>query len=595
MASSYFPMEEDRREKEREKSEKERSSKFGICDGNVEDAELEDESLPTDLSLRDEEQKFEQMEIDYRNSEETWGEKSADKIIKSEERDLSDELGTKQVMKDHQVFATASAAFDEPRDWSDEEKREIGQIGNALAALKLEVEEEEAELEMSASDDKLDAFLDERNVNVIEKEVVAPLGDNLAERTHEEQRLGGFVTAMTFPGAQTVGEDPRTMTQEDRREKQADDEFQALGRKEREQEEQKALAGKDKEEGKENSRNRQKAVDAKSRMLGIGISVAGALVFAVFLGFQLFGGGEKKTEKDPAVDETQEMMKGMRKVAPSDLRGLKERDKQADQQNYDMPGEAKPEPAKEGSEKPTFSPTKGSGAGERRPASGGPSKNFEKDKDIIEQYKDINPAAAAGGAEGGTSLRYRPRPFAAGSGNDTKGGVTYTNQPNIKSGGDTGEFPLHDVQVRARLKFSIRSSASNQITAVSDVDMDGLPAGAIFYGSGSFSNKRTYVQFNKVRSGDREYSIKAYAVSGKDPGIASEVIEIENNAKITFTSGVTDAAGKVLDNLASTATGGATSGIVNGTAGEVKDKNEQERARYEYRVGAGTGFIVYIE
>lgn len=325
------------------------------------------------------------------------------------------------------------------------------------------------------------------------------------------------------------------------------------------------------------------------KLTGITVVVVGVIVLGIIV-LKVIGGNTDVPEKSTE-SNTKKLLEGLKSYDQRDIRNMQERRPVAAPQESPLPAANTPAPE----EQPSAAPQT---AQAPRPKTG-KGANYYKDKDIIEQYKEVNPGAAA--AEGtapaanpeGNSLRYRPRPFSAGSTGDNKGGIRITGRDTGPQ--KTNTIQLHNTQLKARLKFSIRSSASNSITAESNQDIENIPAGSIFYGSGSFSNKRTYVQFNRVRIGETEYDVKAYAISGKDPGIPSEVIEIENNAKITFTSGVMDATGKVLDNLVSSATAGAGSGVVNDTTGEVKDKNEQQRARYEYRVGAGTTFTIYIE
>lgn len=327
------------------------------------------------------------------------------------------------------------------------------------------------------------------------------------------------------------------------------------------------------------SEMRSSAAEKRAKVMGLSIA-AGGVVALLFIVSRFFVGGSPEHPAEPSAD-TKKMLEALRSVTPQEIRGL-----------------ARPTPrsAPENAGTAT-SETSDQPSGERPRIASSRSLNYLKDKEIIEQYRAINPAAAAddGSAApaGESALRYRPRPFSAGAEQkEVQGGVRVVGR---ETGGQKKTMDLHDVSLKARLKFSIRSSASNAIVAETTHEVAGIPAGSLLYGTGSFANKRTYVQFHKIRVGDREYEIKGYAVSGRDPGIPSEVIEIENNAKITFASGVTDAAGRVLDNLAATATGGATSGVISGTAGELREKNEQERARYEYRVGAGTMFTVYVE
>jgi len=327
------------------------------------------------------------------------------------------------------------------------------------------------------------------------------------------------------------------------------------------------------------SEMRSSAAEKRAKVMGLSIA-AGGVVALLFIVNRFFVGGSPTATEEPALD-TKKMLESLRSVTPQEIRGLA---RPASRVTTETAGK-------------NASETPGQPSVERPRTASSRSLNYLKDKEIIEQYRAVNPAAAAddGSAapSGESALRYRPRPFSAGNAqNSPQGGVRVVGRDEEKR---TAALDLHDVSLKARLKFSIRSSASNAIVAETTQEVAGIPAGSLLYGTGSFANKRTYVQFHKIRVGEKEYEIKGYAVSGRDPGIPSEVIEIENNAKITFASGVTDAAGRVLDNLAATATGGATSGVISGTAGELKEKNEQERARYEYRVGAGTVFTVYVE
>ncbi len=327
------------------------------------------------------------------------------------------------------------------------------------------------------------------------------------------------------------------------------------------------------------SERRSAADEKRAKVIGLSIAAGGLLALLFIIG-RFFEGGSAEVREEPSAD-AKKMLETLRTVTPQEIRGLT---RPASRAATETAGTT-----------PSETPTQPSVERPRTVSSR--SLNYLKDKEIIEQYRAVNPAAAAddGSAvpSGESALRYRPRPFSAGSAqNSLQGGVRVIGR---EEGDRKKAMEFHDLLLKARLKFSIRSSASNAIVAETTQEVTGIPAGSLLYGTGSFANKRTYVQFHKVRIGENEYEIKGYAISGKDPGIPSEVIEIENNAKITFTSGVTDAAGRVLDNLAATATGGAMSGVISGTAGELKEKNEQERARYEYRVGAGTMFTVYIE
>ncbi len=378
-----------------------------------------------------------------------------------------------------------------------------------------------------------------------------------------------------------------------------DDDMEALARISREKKEKEEAVKKNAE--KKPSDNTARHDNLKKYLITGAIFIAG--IFALI--FLFFGGGEAK-KKNAAIEEEKgsDLAKDLKNISAEDMRNLGTADPAKEKpSDYAMPGAAAQEPQAaaqqpaEPRQTANFAPQQaGQAQPQRTPGTGGKGANYQKDKDIIAQYEQINPGAAAadGTATGGDSLRYRPRPFAAGSSGtgQQQGGITIKGRDTAPT---TGAITLHNVQIKARLKFAIRSSAGNTIIAETTTALDNIPQGAIFYGSASFQNKRTYVTFEKVRIGDMEYTLKASAISGKDPGIASEITEIDSNAKITFKSGVFDAAGKALDNIASQATGGATSGIISNTGQDVKANNEKDRVTWEYRVAAGTTFTIYIE
>ena len=178
------------------------------------------------------------------------------------------------------------------------------------------------------------------------------------------------------------------------------------------------------------------------------------------------------------------------------------------------------------------------------------------------------------------------------------GGVFVKGKKEIL--GKDNLFALHDVKVKVKLDFSIRSTAQSTVVATVLEETGEIPKGAKFYGSAkSFVNKRTQLAFSKLIIGADEFSVKGFAVSGKDPGIESEVTDISGeNIKSEVKQGITKTAGAVVSRLAGSV--GSTAGMtaantVNPATAELAKQEDANKMRQEYRVPAGTSFFVYLE
>ena len=220
------------------------------------------------------------------------------------------------------------------------------------------------------------------------------------------------------------------------------------------------------------------------------------------------------------------------------------------------------------------------------------NKNEEKDREILEAYAKMSDAAAADGHTGGRKRRFVP-------GGESQGGGVF-----VKGRKDAGKkenmFALHDVKVKVKLDFSIRSTAQSTVVATVLEEVGEIPKGAKFYGTAkSFVNKRTQLAFSKLMIGSDEFSVKGFAVSGKDPGIESEVTDIsDENIKSEVKQGISKTAGTVLTGLAGSigSTAGTTAAnTVNPAAAEIARQEEANKMKQEYRVPAGTSFFVYLE
>ena len=220
------------------------------------------------------------------------------------------------------------------------------------------------------------------------------------------------------------------------------------------------------------------------------------------------------------------------------------------------------------------------------------NKNEEKDREILENYARLSDAAAASSQAAGRKRRFVP-------GGEWKSGGVFLK--GVKTGGESKKtLNLHDVKVKAKLDFSIRSTAQSTVVATVTEETGEIPKGAKFYGSArSFVNKRTQLAFSKLIVGGEEFSVKGFAVSGKDPGIESEVTDIsEENVKSEVKRGLTRTAGTIVSGLSAGiggAVGTAANNTVNPAASELEKQEEANKMKQEYRVPAGTSFFVYIE
>ena len=220
------------------------------------------------------------------------------------------------------------------------------------------------------------------------------------------------------------------------------------------------------------------------------------------------------------------------------------------------------------------------------------NKNEEKDREILEAYAKMSDAAASGSTQTARKRRFVPGGESSGGGVFVKGKKEIRGKDNI--------FALHDVKVKVKLDFSIRSTAQSTVVATVLEETGEIPKGARFYGSArSFVNKRTQLAFSKLIIGADEFSVKGFAVSGKDPGIESEVTDIaDENIKSEVKQGITKTAGTILTGLAGSvgSTAGTTAAnTVHPATNELAKQEEPNKMRQEYRVPAGTSFFVYLE
>jgi hypothetical protein len=221
-------------------------------------------------------------------------------------------------------------------------------------------------------------------------------------------------------------------------------------------------------------------------------------------------------------------------------------------------------------------------------------KNRIKDEEILAKYAQAVDPASSDNIAGTRSGR---RHFVPG-GSSAQGGVFIKGQ----SGSSKGKKALNisDIKIKVRLEFSIRSTASSTIVAVVTEENGKIPKGAKFYGSASgYVNKRTQIRFSKLIVNGEEFSIKGFAISGRDPGIESEVTDIaKENIDSSVKQGIAQTAANVVAKYAGVAgniTGDAASNTVDPASAEIKKQQETNKMTQEYRVPAGTTFFIYLE
>lgn len=221
-------------------------------------------------------------------------------------------------------------------------------------------------------------------------------------------------------------------------------------------------------------------------------------------------------------------------------------------------------------------------------------KNYQKDEEILQKYAAaIDPASSE---NSNLNSRNGRRYFVPGGG-DSKGGVFIKNNKMLSA---QKTLDIHNLQIKVRLEFSIRSTASSTVVATVFEESGAIPKGSKFYGTATgYVNKRTQLSFSKLITADAEYSIKGFAISGRDPGIESEVTDISSeNAASSIKQGMVRTVSNIAVKLAGAtgSTGGdAASNTVDPASSEIQKQAEANKMTQEYRVPAGTSFSIYLE
>jgi len=223
-------------------------------------------------------------------------------------------------------------------------------------------------------------------------------------------------------------------------------------------------------------------------------------------------------------------------------------------------------------------------------------KNAQKDADILKKYAEaVDPAAKN---EVLINSRGGRRHFLPG-GREHKGGVYFRDRKKNKKDKNKN-FKLHNTKIKVKLEFSIRSTAASTVIAVVKATSGKIPKGAKFYGKASgYVNKRTQIRFSKLVIGETKYQVTGFAISGRDPGIESEVTDIsKKNIDSSIKQGLVKTASGIAQRYAGVAgnvAGSAASNTVAPTSQEMQKQQEANKMTQEYRVPAGTAFFIYLE
>lgn len=223
-------------------------------------------------------------------------------------------------------------------------------------------------------------------------------------------------------------------------------------------------------------------------------------------------------------------------------------------------------------------------------------KNAQKDAEILQKYNEIMDAASS---ENGSGFSSNARRRFVPGGANRQGGVFIKNKQK-SSTNDPEIFDLHNMKIKVKLEFSIRSTAPSTVVATVTEGDGKIPKNAKFYGAAvGFVNKRTQLNFSKLIIGSNEYAVKGFAISGKDPGIESEVTDI---SKTNIASSVKQGVIQTTSNAALKAAGivgsiasDAAKNTLTPTTTEMQKQEEANKMTQEYRVPAGTTFYIYLE
>ncbi len=218
--------------------------------------------------------------------------------------------------------------------------------------------------------------------------------------------------------------------------------------------------------------------------------------------------------------------------------------------------------------------------------------NSKKDEEIVRKYAALSMSHLS-------HRKYsNPSPAGRPSARFGRGGGVFI-MGNKKKQTESPELP-HNVALKVRLIYSIRSTSSAPVIAEVIRGYRGIPAGSRLFGRpNGFANKRTQVRFSEIRYNGKKIPISAFAVSGRDPGIPSEIIDLSSNlhqtARAGAIRGITSVTAGVAGSVAGGGIGSTAQQIITPTGSEAAAQQQNNKIRQEFRVPAGTLFSVYME
>lgn len=328
-----------------------------------------------------------------------------------------------------------------------------------------------------------------------------------------------------------------------------------------------------------------KEVKNTKKIMQITALIAGAVILLVVTIIPQMTRKEPKKEEETGIVDSDEILKQMREYDERDIKRQEERKPRGEiqeqplpeneqQQHLKQPGRDTPQDIKTGHGK-----IRGSGS----------SFNAKKDEEILRQYSEIDPAAASGESISASNKLARLNALPQRQGG---GGLNVIGSKNDEN---TAKKSYYNLELKARLKFGVRSSGGNSVVATISEAKGDFPEETIFYGEASFNNKRTFVRFTHAQAGERKIMLDGRAMTGKDPGLPSEVSEIAGqNAESSLKAGAIGVAGQVADNTLANVTQGVTRGVLNDSTKDLQKQQEEQKKQYEYFVPAGTVFTIYV-
>ena len=332
-----------------------------------------------------------------------------------------------------------------------------------------------------------------------------------------------------------------------------------------------------------------KEVRNTKKIMQITALIAGAVLLFVVTIIPQMTKKTPKTEEEKGIVDSDEILKQMREYDERDIKRQQERKPRGEIQETPLPKTEEPQQQPQQRQQAQQGGTPAAPRRQGNGNGGGAGRNAAKDEEILKQYSEIDPGAAASGSAGhGAGLaKLNALPQRQGG-----GGLNIVRAQNTEK---QEKASYYNLELKAKLKFGVRSSGGNSVVATINEAKGDFPEGSIFYGEATFNNKRTFVRFTHAQAGERKIVLDGRAMMGKDPGLPSEVTEIAGqNAESSLKAGAIGVAGQVADNTLANVTQGATRGVLTESTKDLQKQQEEQKKQYEYFVPAGTVFTIYV-